>query len=705
MTMVPWGRLVWIILIACLSSLRSQTLNVLRIGKIELSGGVIPSEGNVMVSVKNGDELRPLCDDDFGMSEANAVCVQLGFPRALRFTRHNFFGQPSPSGQQSSTRWTPEEWESMYNLDCPDVGSEFGLDNCILSQNQPDMCGISEVAGVVCQTSGDFINCSVGDFVCDQEFLSSNSCIPESSVCDGISDCANGSDENDKLCNKEGIIRLESNIQSPFPENTIAGNIYLKYNRTWIMICHPFFDQFEAEIVCRNLGYEGGMVQPVFGSYFGMGFEPILFSEFSCNGQETSLTQCPGFVWEEASNCSVNAVAGVFCHTGNFKAHLAGPKKNAGHLEIRSSSLSLSGAICNKGFDDLDAQVICRKLGYDPLQATALKESPPRKKPDFIWNLILDCNGYEKDIEECKILVSNATCTQEDTAFVSCSRRKNKSVDKLLRAVLPRDCGKPVDSSNRFLTNIAKIRGGTVSPQFDVPWLVSLQIKTPIGYVHNCGAVIISEYYLLSAAHCFFVLGKLNYIVRVAEYNSNYEESFQQDFFIDKLWIHEANEEVAAFDNDIALLKIEAVNGRGIRLGERAQAVCLPRIGESYQDLKFCTVAGWGRSDIRPVSSIVPMITETFPLEDIECSRFYSSGTYTSSGSCFWNFLKNPCSGDSGGPVTCRNLDGRHTLYGIVSNGARCTAPYVVLDVNVRVTKYLKWIQEKIYKDLRLDYA
>lgn len=702
--MVPWGRLAhWniLLLIVYLSSVTSQTFRVLKVGQIELQGGKDPSEGNVMVSAGKDMELLPLCDDDFGMAEANAVCLRLGFPRALRFTRQNFFGQ------QQSSRWDPEGWRSMYNLDCPDTSGPSDITQCILSENQPDKCDISEVAGVVCQTSGDIPGCSDGNFVCDLETLSSSPCIPESSVCDGIGDCANGSDEDEKLCNKEGIVRLDSTLDIIYPENTIAGNIYFKYNRTWSAICHPFFDQAEAEIVCRNLGYGGGMVQAIMGAYFGVGSEPILFTKFSCSGSEASLAQCPEFVWKEGSNCSVSAIAGVFCHTGNLDVHLVGPKSKikskAGHVEVSSTSLPSPGAICGLGFDDLDAQVICRMLGHDPLQATSRKESPPGVESAFIWNFLLDCKGYEKNIQECKILVSNITCTPQDTAYVSCFREK-KSVDKLLRAVLPRDCGQPVDASNRFLTNLAKIRGGTVSSQFDVPWLVALQFRTPTGYIHNCGAVIISEYYVLSAAHCFQVQGKLDYIVRVAEYNNNYDEPFQQDFFIDKVWIHEANEEVTMFDNDIVLLKLEPVNGRGIRLGERAQAVCLPHIGDSYDSLKSCTVAGWGTStNDSAQSAVVPYISKTFPIEDIECDRFYGSGHYTSSGACFWNYLSNPCSGDSGGPVTCRGSNGRHVLYGIVSNGASCFPGFVVLDVNVRVTKYLKWIQETIYRDLRLD--
>ena len=50
-----------------------------------------------------------------------------------------------------------------------------------------------------------------------------------------------------------------------------------------------------------------------------------------------------------------------------------------------------------------------------------------------------------------------------------------------------------------FMTNVDRIVGGqnATSP---IPWQVSVQI----GYWHFCGATILDESTLLSAAHCFY---------------------------------------------------------------------------------------------------------------------------------------------------------------------------------------------------------
>lgn len=47
-----------------------------------------------------------------------------------------------------------------------------------------------------------------------------------------------------------------------------------------------------------------------------------------------------------------------------------------------------------------------------------------------------------------------------------------------------------------------------------------------------------------------------------------YSHSPSQEYFIDKVWRHEEFELESFNDNDIALVKVEAKNGRGIRLVE-----------------------------------------------------------------------------------------------------------------------------------------
>ena len=51
-----------------------------------LSENMLCLSGNVKVGG------RPVCDDSWGMEDANVVCRSLGRSRAVRFTRESYFG-------------------------------------------------------------------------------------------------------------------------------------------------------------------------------------------------------------------------------------------------------------------------------------------------------------------------------------------------------------------------------------------------------------------------------------------------------------------------------------------------------------------------------------------------------------------------------------------------------------------------------------
>ncbi|KAK3885978.1 hypothetical protein Pcinc_009850 [Petrolisthes cinctipes] len=75
-------------------------------------------------------------------------------------------------------------------------------------------------------------------------------------------------------------------------------------------------------------------------------------------------------------------------------------------------------------------------------------------------------------------------------------------LDAKIEELLPRDCGKPIDSSNHFLTSLAKVRGGTTPSMFDKPWAATLRSRSLLTgdfFVLACGATVLSEDFLLTS--------------------------------------------------------------------------------------------------------------------------------------------------------------------------------------------------------------
>ena len=62
-------------------------------------------------------------------------------------------------------------------------------------------------------------------------------------------------------------------------------------NGTWGTICDDSWDIRDAQVVCRQLGFDGAL-EAVSNARFGYGTGPIYLDDVICFGNEVTLAEC-----------------------------------------------------------------------------------------------------------------------------------------------------------------------------------------------------------------------------------------------------------------------------------------------------------------------------------------------------------------------------------------------------------------------------
>ena len=101
-------------------------------------------------------------------------------------------------------------------------------------------------------------------------------------------------------------VRLVGPTNSPS-----AGRVEVQYSGTWGTICGHGWDLRDAEVVCRQLGYNGALSAPVLVEFVERK-GPVWLNWMQCEGNETSVSLCSHAGWGEVPYCWYYH-AGVVC--------------------------------------------------------------------------------------------------------------------------------------------------------------------------------------------------------------------------------------------------------------------------------------------------------------------------------------------------------------------------------------------------------
>ncbi|XP_065342472.1 trypsin-1-like [Cloeon dipterum] len=203
-----------------------------------------------------------------------------------------------------------------------------------------------------------------------------------------------------------------------------------------------------------------------------------------------------------------------------------------------------------------------------------------------------------------------------------------------------------------------KIVGGSPAAAGEIPWQVSLQYSD--GF-HFCGGSIISEEWILTAAHCSDqVASQVRVIVGTLE-SANPGQTLEVAEIV-------ANPDYNSntFTGDIAVWRVASPIAWDSNTQPAALSTATPGTGD------LTTVSGWGTTSFGGSASDV-LLKVNVPIFDYaECDSIYSNFGGVPSDQICAGLAEggvDSCQGDSGGPLF---LAGGGAVVGVVSWGNGC---------------------------------
>merc|ERR1712142_57398 len=287
-----------------------------------------------------------------------------------------------------------------------------------------------------------------------------------------------------------------------------------------------------------------------------------------------------------------------------------------------------------------------------------------------------------RDLSKYKPRHAMVPATKEDLSWAIKEVKKNgASTKKGTNIDLKATCGIEGPAAAE------RIVGGFEAEPNQWPWQVAL-------FVDNawfCGGSLISENYVLTAAHC--VDGASYYDIMAGAHNVR-EPSEPNRVEITSFngWYH-PQWDPNTLSNDIALIELPSP----ITFNDYIKPSCLPSVGDTADPNELVTCTGWGKpsDSAGGISPVLRMVEDRPIITNSECNAIY--GIVGDGVVCIdTTGGKGTCNGDSGGPLNMKHsmkgAGDKWKQVGVVSFGASAGCEVGYPAGFTRTESYLDWV-------------